>query len=263
MSEFRFSDRAESGKSPVQVEGITVSDVDITKIAGTAVGAANPLYVAPGTGASFTVTGPLTDTQLRNSDVKVTLDSEVVTSNIQAYRSSDTSYQPVRLDKATNALVTIDYGHHEAHDGDCFYYHDVISLSGTSGQDYLLTTPDTTKYAHFGLEIDYNDGSGTTEIFESADRTGTTLQTSFNRERNTGGAATMTIHKSTSGGTTDGTRIFWKRVGSGKTSGGTVGTAEERILKRNTKYVLRVYNNAATTNNVTVVIRWYEHTNIA
>lgn len=184
---------------------------------------------------------------------------------ILGFRSSDSSYQPLRLDKATNSIQTIDYSHHEAHAGSAYYYHDVIALANGAAQDYLLTTANTTTWPHIGFEVDLNDGAGTMELYEAADRAGTTLQTTFNRDRNSTNTAGMTIHKGQSGGTTDGSRILWKRDGTGKTAGGTSGTAEERILKQNTKYILRITNvaGAGVTNNITVIVRWYEHANLA
>ena len=155
----------------------------------------------------------------------------------------------------------IDYAHHEVHDGSAFYYHDVVQVSNGGTLEYLITTPNTTKWGHFGLEINYTEGSATTEIYEGGDRNGTTLQTVFNRDRNSSNVAGVTVHKAQTGGTTDGTRIFWKRGGAGKASGGEAGTSQERILKQNTKYLVRITNNAGATNWTTVVFRWYEHTN--
>jgi len=190
------------------------------------------------------------------------VDGRLYTNSMITGKTSDITYQTPRIDESTHTLQTIDYAHHEVHAGSSFYYHDVITLGNLGTQDYVITVPDTTKWPHFGLEIDYNDSAGITQIFEGTDKTGTTLQTVFNRNRNSLTAATTTIHKGQSGGTTDGTIIFWKRVGAGKTSGGIAGTAEERILKRNTKYIIRLSNTATTNNNVTVVFRWYEYINM-
>lgn len=180
---------------------------------------------------------------------------------IQGINTTDGQPRSIVIDLSTWALSTVDYAHHEAHAGSSFYYHDVISMTASATQDYLLTVPDSTKWPHFGFEVDFNDGAGTTEIYEAGDRGGTSAQTTFNRNRNSTASATFTVHKGQSGGTTDGTRIFWKRGGAGKTSGGTSGTAEERIMKQNTKYILRLTNVSGATNNVSVVLRWYEHTN--
>jgi len=171
------------------------------------------------------------------------------------------SYFPNKKDGTTGVDIVIDYAHHEVHDGSSFYYHDVISLGNGAAQNYLITTPNTTKWGHFGLEIDFNDGAGTIELFEDSDRTGTTAQTVFNRHRNSATTATITVHKGKSGGTTDGTRIIWKRHGAGKTTGGGSETAEECVLKQNSKYLLTVTNATTSTNNISVILRWYEHTN--
>ena len=190
------------------------------------------------------------------------VDGRVYTNSMITGKTSDTTFQTPRIDASTHTLQTIDCAHHEVHSGSSFYYHDVVALGNAGIQDYLITVPDTTKWPHFGIEIDFNEAAGVVEIYEATDKVGTTPQTVFNRDRNSATIATTTVHKGQSGGTTDGTRIFWKKVGAGKTSGGVAGTAEERILKRNTKYILRLTNTSTSTNNTTVVIRWYEHTNL-
>lgn len=185
----------------------------------------------------------------------------VYTNGLMVGKTGDTTFQTPRIDTATHSLQTIDYAHHEVHAGSSFYYHDVIALGNGATQYYLITTPNTTAWAHFGCEIIYGDAAGITEIFEAGDRVGTTAQTVFNRDRNSLTAATVTVHKDISAGTGDGTKIFYKRVGTGKTDGGAIGTAEERILKQNTKYLLKLTNTSTGTNNTTVILRWYEHTN--
>ncbi len=191
----------------------------------------------------------------------VTIDGQQYQCLVTYGKTGDATYQVPRLDAATHTLQTIDYAHHEEHAGSSFYYHDVLALGNGAVQYYLITTPNTTKWAHFGCEIIYNDAAGITEIFEGGDRVGTTAQTVFNRDRNSLTAATVTVHKDISAGTGDGTKIFYKRVGTGKTDGGVSGTAEERVLKQNTKYLLKLTNTSTGTNNTTVVLRWYEHTN--
>lgn len=176
-------------------------------------------------------------------------------------KTGDTTSQVPRIDAATHTLQIIDYAHHEVHSGSSYYFHDVLALGNGASQDYVITTPNTTKWAHFGIEINFNDAAGITQLYEATDKVGTALQTVFNRDRNSANTAGVTVHKGQSGGTTDGTLILWKRAGIGKTTGGTLGTAEERILKQNTKYILRVTNTATTTNNTNIIFRWYEHTN--
>jgi hypothetical protein len=177
-------------------------------------------------------------------------------------KTGDTTYQMPRLDKYTHALNVMEYVHHEIHDGHAFMYHDVIDSLGTGvSQDYLITTPDTTAWLHISHDIELS-GAGTVELFEAGNRTGTTLQTMYNRDRNnTSLVNTGTIHKGTSGGSTDGTKIvYWKGGSNQAKNSATHGTASEKILKQNTKYILRVTSRAETII-VSVSIGWYEHVN--
>jgi hypothetical protein len=177
-------------------------------------------------------------------------------------KTGDATYQMPRLDQYTHALNVMDYVHHEIHDGHAFMYHDVIDSLGTGvAQDYMITTPNTTAWLHVSHDVELS-GAGTVEIYEAGDRTGTTLQTMYNRDRNnTSLTNTGTIHKGTSGGTIDGTKIvYWKGGANQSKNSATHGTASEKILKQNTKYILRITSRAEATI-VSVSIGWYEHVN--
>jgi len=175
---------------------------------------------------------------------------------------NNTDYRYIRADSATHTLQAIDYAHHEVHAGSHFMYSDAVELASGAAQYYLITTPDTTKWAHIGYEL---GGSVITqfEIYEGTDKTGTSLQTVFNNDRNSGKTATTTIHKGVSGGTTDGALIHLHKGGSSTGStreGVSSGSGEEIILKQNTKYILRI--TSGTNGNLTnVILEWYEHTN--
>jgi hypothetical protein len=156
------------------------------------------------------------------------------------------------------ALVTLPLEHHRVHDARSYSYHDILAMGNGATQDYLVTTPNSAVRCHFGYSIDFNDGAGTFGFYEGSDRTGTTAQTIYNRERNSANTTTITIHKGHSSGAIDGTLIATKRAGSGKTLAGNAGTTQERILKANTKYIFRVKNETTTTNNVSITMDFYE-----
>jgi len=182
---------------------------------------------------------------------------------IRGFRSSDSTAQPIRLDRGTNTLQTIDYAHHEIHAGSHFFYTDSVELASAATQVYLITTPNTTKWPHL---LFFFDGSAITQwqFYEGADRNGTTAQTVYNNDRNSLTAATTTVHKDVSGGTTDGSLIYQYKSGAAQgqaRSGSDVGNSEEIILKQNTKYLLRVTSGTAA-NLTNVRLEWYEHTNI-
>ena len=158
-------------------------------------------------------------------------------------------------------VTAISFEHFELHEGDSFHFSEVITLGSAATQNYLLTVADTTKWPHFSYYIEGSYGV-TVELYEGADRAGTAAQTAYDRNRNTDNTPGMTIHKGTSGGTTDGTRIVWLKSGTGTAGGrqsGTSGEATERILKQNTKYLFRI-TSAAASNDITVAFNWYEHT---
>lgn len=183
------------------------------------------------------------------------------TGQVVMYGTSRGDVREMRVDNATNSIQTIDYAHHEIHAGSHFIYTDSVEL-GEASQDYLITTPDTTKWAHMMFVLDAS-AIGQFRLYEGADRDGTTLQTVGNNDRNSSVAAGVTIHKGTSGGTTDGTLINQYKGGSATNqSKGESGSRndEEIILKQNTRYILRITAFAAETL-CNVKLEWYEHTN--
>jgi len=189
---------------------------------------------------------------------------------VNGYRSDDGSSRPMRLDEITNAIQVVDQVHHEIHAGYSFMYHDVIaSLGDTTVQDYWIITPDTTQWIHSGHSIE-STGPFTLEIFEGADRTSAkTLQTVFNRNRNSLNTATAAVYKNdntgaSTGGSTDGTRIVWWKGGVANnkvTNGASAGSGNEKILKQNTAYIIRITSGMAA-NLISVAIDWYEHANV-
>lgn len=152
--------------------------------------------------------------------------------------------------------ITIE--HAKIHAGKSFSYQDVITLGVGESQNYLFTIPANATAPHVGLEI-LGNGDVTIEMFTGCDRTGTTPQTLNNKNLTSSIAAECTIHKGTSGGTTDGTRFFWKRSGSSTGPvkiAGQVGTPEERIFKPGDKVLFKI-TSQTTSQIITVAIDHY------
>lgn len=59
----------------------------------------------------------------------------------------------IKQDEATLALTTIDFVHHEIHEGDFFEYINAQDIAGATTISFVVITPDTTKWAHFGFEV--------------------------------------------------------------------------------------------------------------
>lgn len=177
-------------------------------------------------------------------------------------KTSDTTTQGLRINPETHVLNIMDYAHHEIHRGSSYLYTDSVELASAAIQNYMLTTPNTTAWAHMTFAMTGN-AITQVQIYESGDRTGTTLQTIFNHDRNSVNVAGLTIHKGTSGGTTDGTLIWQRKSGSSSTQSRTGDESShhmEIILKQNTKYIFRITSGTAA-NLTNALFDWYEHTN--
>ena len=176
-------------------------------------------------------------------------------------RNGDDNFQKMSIDNTTGDFTVISREHHEVHEGSSFRYFDSVTLGSAGTQVYLITTPNTTKWAHFTFTI---DGTAVTsfDIYEGADRTGTTLQTVFNANRNSIKTATIAVHKDISAGTTDGTVFIKYASGTASNQSRSSSSAEfnsEWILKQNTKYLIRITSGTAG-NLCNIMLNWYEHT---
>lgn len=173
----------------------------------------------------------------------------------------DNALRKLIFDSVHKAIVVSQIEHKEIHEGNSFSYRDVITLGAAGVQDYLITTPNTTTWAHFGYEFE-GQSEVLLDFYEGTDKSGVALQSNvFDRNRNTHNAATTTIHKGTSGGTVDGTlilsRVSGSATGAGK-GGAQVGEGQERVLKQNTKYIFRL-TSAGASNKISLRLSWYEH----
>jgi len=186
--------------------------------------------------------------------------------NIKGFRSSDSTYQPLRLDKATNTIQTIEYEHHEIHAGNHYFYYDYDNdVDTASPKYYRLTTPDTSKWIHIEFVL-YSEGIGTWQLFEDpiVDAAGTTA-TTFNSDRNSANTAGLVVaYDPTS--TADGTQIKVWRTGMGTNVSTRVGGESrsdlEIILKQNEDYFLK-FTPDSDNAKTKVQLLWYEHTNLA
>ena len=251
--------------SPLQTNGLTN-----TELRATPVPVSGPLTNTALRAAPVDVSGPLTDTQLRATAIPVTASAgtNLNTSALALEAGGNLAgikavTDQLDFDPVTTHPLVINHDHGEIHDGNNYFYTDPVTLNAAAVQDYLITTPNTAVRAHFLFDIVY---LFVTEIqlYEGADRTGTTLQTTHNSYRPSSNVAATTVHKGTSGGTTDGTLIFNYQgglpTGAGATlvtQGGTLNGRNEIVLKANTKYILRITSSTAA-NLINTLLSWYE-----
>jgi len=183
---------------------------------------------------------------------------------IRGYRSSDGTAQPLRLDRATNTLQTIDYEHHEIHSGSYYRagFQKDIPNGGTA--TFAITTPNTTTWLHFRPAVEV-ELEATIMIYENPTSiTGGTAVTPKNANRNSTNTSGATCVSDCTYDTTGAVVLGNQVLGSGKNSGGDGQSQFEWVLKQNTTYLMVVTNNATgAANETNIRCMWYEHTNIA
>lgn len=163
------------------------------------------------------------------------------------------------VDDLSNASVSIDINHAKIHAGTHYQYTDIVTLASSASQDYMFTVA-SSKPAHLTFNVQ-GTAQTTVSLYEATDKTGTTLQTVYNNNRNSSTVASTTLHKGVSGGTTDGTLIFSIQGGTATGAFSQVSSSRnenEYILKLNTKYILRI-TSGANGNVISSVINWYEN----
>jgi len=169
------------------------------------------------------------------------------------------TYLPLELDTTTNSAKTVDYAHNEIHSGSHFYYQGYRDVASGDSLQFLITTPNTTEWGHLLM-----DGSceGECEIvlYEAATASGGTAITIYNNNRNSAHSATITWAVDPTVASL-GTSIGSNRIGSGRFEGGVARNDNEIVLKQDTKYILKVNNEAGAANLVNLNAGWYEHTN--
>lgn len=203
------------------------------------------------------------------------------TANMQGYRSSDATFQPLRLDRATNSIQTIEYEHHEIHAGSsftCHFNNDVTNIGEMTG--IAFNTPNTTKWIHVEVTA-VATGPAYFALYEVADLDvdeGTDLAI-YNRDRNSLSASTVTTIETTpeagkatsyteaqlAGATlSTATEIMRKYIGTaGKAGiGGETRGTGEFILKQATQYCFVISSLTADNATHNITLDWYEHTNI-
>lgn len=175
------------------------------------------------------------------------------------------NFADARLDASTLSLQTVDYAHHEIHSGSSYHIEITTAALGDEINDHLqiyFTTPDTAKWLHI-IAAAYGSGQYNYTVREAPTDGpyGGVAVTPLNRNRNS--ANTSAVVNPTSGGSvaTGGTLLINHDLGSGNARAGESRDNQEWILKQNTLYVFRLYDD--TGIQAVLSLDWYEHTDKA
>jgi hypothetical protein len=166
-------------------------------------------------------------------------------------------------DRVTGALTTIDYPHHEIHDGGDFLVSykspDANPIADDATINLIITT--RSRYAHMvfrsasggDMEVELLDGPTVTAGSGNA-------MTAFNKNRASTRAATVGVRRDMTI-TDDGTRIE-NELMPGGTGGASIGGASEQrpewVLNISTVYAFRITNRAGNAQPMSIAIEWYE-----
>ena len=191
---------------------------------------------------------------------------------------SKVTFSGLHTDASTNRLVTIEYEHHEVHDGSMFSCHYVQEVTDTDDRTVIAFTTPADKEIHMVAHV-ASTAASNFYILEGATgtTTGATDLTVYNRDRNSTKTSLLTSIDGTAGKvsyyslTTDtaitgGTELYNEYIGAGKQGKAAEGASRgevEWILKKSTVYDFELKAADDNTNVQHVHLDWYEHTNKA
>lgn len=175
----------------------------------------------------------------------------------------------LRNDRVAGAGLTIDYTHHEIHEGDAFVT-SYLAESKNDGQTIAISFLTGAKYLHIFwvasssgaafFRIYENptitDNSGSPQTVFNHNRNSLTVSTVIDRSQNPDVAGQATKDPAITGA---GTLLFEEPIGGANRSGGESRNDEEIVLKPNEEYVFIVESNGSGLT-LGIVLSWYEKT---
>jgi hypothetical protein len=169
-------------------------------------------------------------------------------------------------DESTRAVNTVDYSHHEIHEGSTYEYKEVVDLAINNVRDIQITTPNTTKWGHFTFRFT-TESETEWHLYENVTiNTPGTSYTPINSNRNSANTSDLTVayidNTSAANANADtavagATQILHGISGAGRDSG-LYSHEHEIILKQNEDYTVRF--DASAAGFVDYHLDWYEHT---
>lgn len=169
-------------------------------------------------------------------------------------------------DETNRSLLTVDYAHHEIHEGDHYFVSGFVDLAINNVFDLQFTTPDSAKWSHFRFVLS-SENETDWYIYEGASvGTAGTSVAPVNNNRNSANVSVNVLATIENASLVDAnadtdvsgaTLIASGSLGS-RQSGGVVLQDEEIVLKQNTVYCMRAV--AVAAGWISFNAKWYEHT---
>jgi hypothetical protein len=183
-------------------------------------------------------------------------------SRIYGSNSSSGDFEPFEIDNDVKGMVTIEAEHSRIHRGTHYFVSNYIAMANVTTYNVILEAPAVE--CHFIFTLYSNEFGFSLATYEgvTADANGT-LWTPLNNNRNSTNVALTKLRLDPTNVVTTGATIIRAGIigtagGTSQRSGGTIERLSECILKKNTKYLIRIVNLGNTTNNLNYICSWYE-----
>ncbi len=167
----------------------------------------------------------------------------------------------ILVDDLSGAITAVDLAHQRIHEGEHYFAFRSVAIPNAADFEFLIVTPDTIVVAHMFLSSTVS-AEATIDLLEGVTTAGDGAAVlDFNNNRQSVNTSGVVITH-TPAGLAGGTDLLngGIKVGAGRNIGGVSRNDNELLLERNTKYLLRITNDAAGANNITTVsFSWYEH----
>jgi hypothetical protein len=180
-----------------------------------------------------------------------------------SYDSYTGSVIPVQIGKydvIQNLPVTIDFEHHQIHEGEFFYAQHIDTALDTSTIKFGFIPPVTPSSGpcscpHVIVMCDVYNGAARVDIYEGTNITGGVLLTNFNRQRSSLNTSGTLVYRNVTAST--GTLIESFFVGQGAKSVGNNRADSELVFDNSKTYRVDVTGLVGGTDAI-VSFQWYE-----
>lgn len=170
----------------------------------------------------------------------------------------DSDSDIITIDELSRAITTVDFAHHELHEGRHFHHSEVTDLGNGATRDVLLVTPDTNRWVHLLINVMSESEMSFTFYEDTVTSNNGTAVFTHNSNRNSTNTAGLSVSHSPTISDV-GNIMQVKHWGSGRGVGGDGRGENEWILKQNAKYLIRVTNATSNNNQTEIELFWYEH----
>ncbi len=163
----------------------------------------------------------------------------------------------LEFDNLFKAILTMRTEHHEVHEGNHYSVCNVGVFSVSDTVEFVITTPDTSKWAHMLFLVNTTAGFRLDVYEGSSSIVGGTPVVPNNNNRNSSNTSDLVILQDPTS-LTDGDLIL-SLGGGNNQKGGITDRSNELLLRQNEVYLFRI-TSINNNNTMAYCADWYEHT---